>query len=71
MPAATPRPLRCPTVPLLDDLLRDAGFDFRWEPGGKDGQGCYVSNVRDMISVTTGTQATLRLSDHAGPARGR
>ncbi len=49
-----------PDPPVLDDLLRDAGFDFRWEPDGKDGQGCYVSNVRDMISVTTGTQATLR-----------
>ena len=49
-----------PDHPALDDLLRDAGFDFRWEPGGKDGQGCYVSNMRDMISVTTGTQPPPR-----------
>ncbi len=55
-PEAAPLPDR----PVLDDLLRDAGFDFRWEPGGKDGQGCYVSNLRDMISVTTGTQPPPR-----------
>ena len=57
--------------PVLDDLLREAGFDFRWEPGGKDGQGCYVSNVRDIISVTTGTQATPRLpTTSSRPAAG-
>ena len=60
-----------PDPPVLDDLLREAGFDFRWEPGGKDGQGCYVSNVRDMISVTTGTQATPRYpTTSARPAAG-
>jgi serine/threonine protein kinase len=55
-PEAAPLPDR----PVLDDLLRDAGFDFRWEPGGKDGEGCYVSNLRDLISVTTGTEPPPR-----------
>jgi hypothetical protein len=66
-PEAAPLPDR----PALDDLLRDAGFDFRWEPGGKDGQGCYVSNLRDMVSVTTGTEPPPRYSTTPGlPAAG-
>ena len=55
-PEAAPLPDR----PALDELLRDAGFDFHWDPGGKDGQGCYVSNIRELVSVTTGTQPPLR-----------
>ncbi len=55
-PEAAPLPDR----PALDDLLRDAGFDFRWEEAGKDGTGCYVSNLRDMVSVTSGTEPPPR-----------
>jgi hypothetical protein len=56
-----PEAASLPDRPALDDLLRDAGFDFRWEPdGSKDGQGCYVTNVRDAVSVTSATQATPR-----------
>ena len=50
-PEAAPLPDR----PALDDLLREAGFDFRWEESGKDGAGCYVSNLRDVVSVTSGS----------------
>jgi hypothetical protein len=50
-PEAAPLPDR----PVLDDLLREAGFDFRWEESGKDGAGCYVSNLRDVVSVTSGS----------------
>ena len=49
-----------PDHPALDDLLREAGFDFRWEANGKDGAGCYVSSYRELVSVTTGTQPPLR-----------
>ena len=57
-----------PDHPALDDLLREAGFDFHWEPGGKDGQGCYVSNLRDIVSVTTGTEAPPRYPTLTGRA---
>jgi len=61
-PEAAPLPDR----PELDDLLRDAGFDFRWEETGKDGTGCYVSNLRDMVSVTSGTEPPPRYPTAAG-----
>jgi serine/threonine protein kinase len=53
-PEASPLPGR-PGRPALDELLREAGFDFRWEESGKDGAGCYVSNLRDVVSVTSGS----------------
>ena len=52
-PEATPLPDR----PVLDDLLREAGFNFRWELGGKDGQGRYVSNVRE---ISTASEPSMR-----------
>ena len=55
-PEAAPLPDR----PALDDLLREAGFDFRWGETGKDGAGCYISNTRDLVSVTSGTVPPLR-----------
>ena len=58
-PEAAPLPDR----PVLDDLLRDAGFDFRWEPGGKDGQGCYVSNIRE---ISTASEPSIRYPTSPG-----
>jgi len=52
-PEATPLPDR----PALDDLLREAGFDFRWETGDKDGQGRYVSNIRE---ISTASEPSIR-----------
>jgi serine/threonine protein kinase len=49
-----------PDHPALDDLLREAGFDFQWQAGGKDGVGCYVSPHRDLVSMTTGTMPPAR-----------
>ncbi len=55
-PEAAPLPDR----PALDDLLQEAGFDFRWEPAANNGKGCYRSNQRDLFSVTSGTEPPLR-----------
>jgi len=55
-PEAAPLPDR----PALDDLLREAGFDFTWDPAGNAGAGCYISNVRDAYSVTSGTEPPPR-----------
>lgn len=57
-PEASPLPDR----PLLDEVLSAAGFDFRWDPSGKDGQGCYVSRLRDAISVTSMSESVSRRS---------
>ena len=55
-PDAVPLPDR----PALDELLRQAGFDFQWDSSGKEGMGCYVSPLRDLISVTSGSESVLR-----------
>ncbi|MCE9553877.1 MAG: BREX system serine/threonine kinase PglW [Planctomycetes bacterium] len=63
-PGAAPLPDR----PALDELLRDAGFEFRWDPLGKNGQGCYESRLRDSISVTSGSESFPRLPTSPGSA---
>ena len=55
---AEARPL--PDRPALDELLREAGFDFQWDAAGKGGVGCYVSPLRDLVSVTSGSESALR-----------
>jgi serine/threonine protein kinase len=57
-PEASPLPDR----PMLDEILSAAGFDFRWDPSGKDGQGCYVSRLSDAISVTSMSESVSRRS---------
>ena len=49
-----------PTRPELDKLLDEAGVDREWDPSGKKGVGSYVSSHVGSISVTTGTQPSLR-----------
>lgn len=61
-PEAAPLPDR----PALDELLRQAGFDFHWDSSGKDGVGCYVSPLRDLISVTSGSHSILRQPTRPG-----
>jgi serine/threonine protein kinase len=55
-PDAAPLPDR----PELDELLTQAGFDFRWDDGNKDGPGCYVSPLRELVSVTSGSESVER-----------
>lgn len=55
-----------PDRPELDALLREAGFDFRWDEAGKDGVGCYVSPLRELVSVTSGSESVLRFPTTPG-----
>jgi hypothetical protein len=55
-----------PDRPDLDELLREAGFDFRWDPQAKDGVGCYESTLRDLVSVTSGSQSIQRSATALG-----
>lgn len=55
-PEATPLPDR----PLLDELLRETGFDFRWDAAA-EGIGCYVSRLRESVSVTSGSGSLDRM----------
>lgn len=55
-----PEAAALPDRPSLDDLLREAGFDFQWDPDGKGGSGGYISTHRDQVSVTSGTMPPLR-----------
>ncbi|QDU98788.1 Serine/threonine-protein kinase PknA [Lignipirellula cremea] len=64
-PEAAPLPDR----PELDDLLRQAGFDFHWDASGKNGVGCYVSPLRDLISVTSGSEPIPRLPTKPGQGK--
>lgn len=61
-PEAVPLPDR----PALDELLRQAGFDFKWDASGKNGVGCYVSPLRDLISVTSGSGSIQRQPTRPG-----
>ncbi len=61
-PEAAPLPDR----PALDELLRQAGFDFKWDASGKDGVGCYVSPLRDLVSVTSGSSSIQRQPTRPG-----
>lgn len=50
----------------LDDLLRAAGFDLIWDEKAKNGVGCYVSPLRDLVSVTSGSQSIDRRTTKRG-----
>ena len=60
-----PEAAALPDRPVLDDLLRAAGFDFNWDATGK-GVGCYVSRLRDAISITSGSESVSRLPTSSG-----
>jgi hypothetical protein len=60
-PEAAPVPDR----PALDDLLQAAGFDFQWDSGGKGG-GCYVARIRDVVSITSGSESISRVATSLG-----
>ncbi len=60
-----PEAAALPDRPALDELLRSAGFDFNWDATGK-GVGCYVSRLRDAISVTSGSESVSRWATASG-----
>jgi serine/threonine protein kinase len=54
-----PEAAALPDRPELDELLKAAGFDFNWDVTGK-GVGCYVSRLRDAVSITSGSESISR-----------
>lgn len=60
-PEAAPVPDRS----ALDDLLQAAGFDFEWDSAGKGG-GCYVARIRDVVSVSSGSESVSRVATSSG-----
>ncbi len=55
-PDAAPLPDR----PVLDELLRDCGFDLVWMIMRAGDSGAYVSRLFDRVSVTDGSQSLDR-----------
>jgi serine/threonine protein kinase len=60
-PEASPVPDR----PELDQLLQAAGFDFYWDALVKAG-GRYVARVRDVVSVSSGSESVSRAATASG-----
>jgi hypothetical protein len=56
-PEAAPLPSR----PVLDDMLREAGLMFEWDPTFK-GVGAYVSRFGDSLLVSSRSESALRQS---------
>ena len=61
-PEAEPLPDR----PMLDELFRECGFDFRWDPLGAEGAGCYVSSIKNATSITSASETVERLRTGQG-----
>lgn len=49
-----------PARPRLDALLIEAGFELKWNASANQGRGCYVSQMRDTRSMTTGSGPVSR-----------
>jgi serine/threonine protein kinase len=62
-----PEAAALPDRPALDELLHQVGFEFRWDAAGNDGEGCYISPLRDLVSVTSGSESIERQPTQAEP----
>ncbi len=63
-PEAEPLPDR----PQLDDLLREAGWEFTWDGNAADGKGAFCRSTRELPSITTGSTIVTRLPVRREPA---
>lgn len=61
-PSAAPLPGR----PQLDGLLREAGFDLRWDAASNRGEGCYVSRLSTLTSSRSNSLHRLKTSTGRG-----
>ena len=61
-----PEAAALPDRTILDDLLQAAGFDFIWDDSGRNGAGCYLSPLHDLVSVTSGSQSIDRQPTRRG-----
>jgi hypothetical protein len=55
-----PKAVRLPERPYLDELLKDAGLDFEWNPAAREGKGAYVNKLREQIRSSTGSSSLTR-----------
>ena len=55
-----PKAARLPDRPYLDDLLKDAGLDFEWNPAARSGKGAYINKLREQIRSSTGSSSLTR-----------
>jgi hypothetical protein len=60
-----PESAALPDRPELDELLRTAGFDFQWVESDRTG-GNYVARVRDIVSISSGSETLSRIPTSAG-----
>lgn len=42
-----PKAAALPPRPALDDVLKEAGLDFEWNPAALGGQGAYINKLRE------------------------
>jgi protein kinase-like protein len=63
-----PKAARLPERPYLDDLLKQAGLDFEWNPGARDGKGAYINKLREQIRSSTGSSSLTRYRTATPPA---
>lgn len=62
-----PQAERLPDRPLLDELLREAGLDHRWDPTAVGGRGAYVLPSVEAPLVSSGTGSGLSELDLRAP----
>ena len=56
-----PEAAALPDPPALDALLKDAGFEFVWNPISRGG-GRYETTVRDPLAISSRSESTVRPS---------
>ena len=62
-----PKAARLPDRPYLDDLLKDAGLDFEWNPAARGGKGAYINKLREQIRSSTGSSSLTRYRTSTAP----
>lgn len=63
-----PEAAALPNRPLLDELLRETGFDFQWDAVA-EAVGCYVSRLQLSVSVPSGSASLSRMPTIVGPVK--
>lgn len=61
-----PEAVDLPDRKELDELLRAAGFDLVWDDTANNGAGCFKSPLRDLVSITSGSQSIERRTTRRG-----
>ena len=57
---------KLPARPALDDLLREAGLDFEWNPVEAGGRGAYLNKLRQSLQSSTDSSSLMRYRTGSG-----